>query len=681
MIRSRLWNSPRAVGIRPTLRQKASLHFEPLEFRAMLSASSCLVAQPTFSDLASVTNTSPRGYTPSQVSSAYGFNQIAFSGGTVQGNGSGQTIAIVDAYDDPNIASDLATFDQKFGLAAPASFTKLNENGGSVMPKASASWSEEIALDVEWAHAMAPGANIVLVEANSSSLTDLMAAVNMARNLANVSVVSMSWGTSEFSGETQYDSYFTTPAGHTGITFVASAGDTSAERIWPSVSPNVVSVGGTSLNLSVSSYASESAWTDSGGGYSQYESEPSYQTGVQSSGKRSAPDVAYDANPNTGFAVYDSVSTGGQSGWFEIGGTSAGAPQWSALIAIADQGRALNGQGTIAGAQTALYSLPSTDFHDVASGSNGYAAQAGYDLVTGRGTPIANSVVSSLVSGTSSTTSPPAQTPAPTPAPAPTPTPTPPSHSHYYYEIIYYHGRFYIVEISSPDAVDSTGPGTIDAGGGAGNSGGIAGGTPGLGQVATGLTTGTTTAAASAESTTAGPTLTSTSSAVQPANAPTAMAVTGLVLNPSSRIVSRNAVVDKQERSGSEHGDEQQDESAADATTETVSAPGAEGWSRDAEPGSASVAAAPSPVAIWHSSAGPVVEGVLDACFGDDSWTLPLDDAVAGIADSFESSRDFDLAVLAISLAIGVSCSKRQFEEIFRPGVKPRRDVTGLTRV
>ncbi len=131
---------------------------------------------------------------------------------------------------------------------------------------------------------------------------------------------------------------------------------------------------------------------------SGYETEPSYQRLFQSTGKRSAPDVSYDANPSTGFAVYDSVAYGSQSGWFEVGGTSAGAPQWAGLITIADQGRTMFGLGTLNGAQSAIYSLPSTDFHDVTTGGNNeYAAHSGYDFVTGRGSPIANLVIDSLI--------------------------------------------------------------------------------------------------------------------------------------------------------------------------------------------------------------------------------------------------------------------------------------------
>jgi subtilase family serine protease len=355
----------------------------------------------------------PAGFSPAQISQAYGFNQISFRDGTIHGDGSGQTIAIVDAYNQPNIAGDLQTFDSMYGLAAPPSFSVVNQNGGSSLPTSNQAWGLEESLDVEWAHAMAPGANIVLVEANSANYSDLMAGVNYARNQPGVSVVSMSWGGGEWSSETGYDSYFTTPSGHQGVTFVASSGDSGSGGApeYPSVSPNVLAVGGTQLTTDSSgNYVSEVGWSGSGGGISAYESQPSYQNGVvtQTNTYRAVPDVAYNASSNSPYAIYDTSSYGG---WLEVYGTSAGAPQWAALVAIADQGRALDGKGTLDGASATLptlYQLPQSDFHDITSGSNGsYSAGPGYDLVTGRGSPLANLVVNGLVAeGTSSASAP-----------------------------------------------------------------------------------------------------------------------------------------------------------------------------------------------------------------------------------------------------------------------------------
>jgi subtilase family serine protease len=390
----------------PSSGHRPRLRLELLEPRCMFSASGLdsILASSSGLIMPDVTSTRPLGYTPAQISQAYGFDQILLTG-NVKGNGSGQTIAIVDAYNDPNIASDLAAFDSSFGLAAPPKFTVVNQSGGTTKPPTDAGWSLEISLDVEWAHAMAPGANILLVEAANSSLTNLLAAVNYARNQATTSVISMSWGSAEFAGETAYDSYFTTPNGHSGETFVVSSGDNGAPASWPAASPNVLAVGGTALTLSGSTYSHETGWSGSGGGVSKYESEPSYQTPLQTTGKRTNPDVAYDASPSTGFAVYDTVSYSGQTGWFDVGGTSAGAPQWAALVAIADQGRALAGKAAISSGQVSIAALSSSDFHDITSGNNGYAAVSGYDLVTGRGSPIANFVVRDLV-GTSTVTPP-----------------------------------------------------------------------------------------------------------------------------------------------------------------------------------------------------------------------------------------------------------------------------------
>jgi hypothetical protein len=380
---------------------RARLRVEELESRTLLSVA----------------------YGPDQVRHAYGFDKLSY-------DGSGQTIAIVDAYHDPSIFGDLDAFDQRytsvFGSSpAPASsfLTQVDQNGVPSSDLAhfkvpvNAGWSTEIALDVEWAHAVAPGANILLVEAASATDTDLLAAVDYAS--AHASVVSMSWGGGEFSAETSaaYEGHFTRP----GVTFVAASGDSGAPATWPAVSPNVLGVGGTTLTLTSSpspnTWSSEKGWGTgswsfffggSGGGLSRYESQPTYQKGVvtQSTTRRASPDVAYDADPNSGFWIYD--TTGGR-GWGVVGGTSAGSPQWAALVALADQGRALQTQPSLSGSgQTlpALYKLAqssyATYFHDVTSGSNGYSAKAGYDLVTGLGTPKADALVPALVKVTGS---------------------------------------------------------------------------------------------------------------------------------------------------------------------------------------------------------------------------------------------------------------------------------------
>jgi subtilase family serine protease len=341
-------------------------------------------------------------YTPAQIRQAYGISQAVLPNGQAA-TGAGQTIAIVDAFNDPNIASDLATFDNAYGL--PAASLQVVQVGGA--GQTNTSWSYETSLDVEWAHAVAPQANILLVEAATNSYSNLLAGVEYAASQPGVVAVSMSWGSSEFYNETSLDSTFTTPAGHVGgsglpggVTFVASAGDSGAwsGAQWPASSPDVLAVGGTSLYLTGSNnYSSESAWLYGGGGYSHYEWEPSYQYGAQTSGWRTSPDVSYDANPNTGFVIYDSLNLpAGDSGWWLSGGTSAGAPQWAAIMALADQARAVNGLGSLGNGQQDVYSLPSSDFNQVTSGTNGYAATAGYNMATGLGSPIVNRVVASL---------------------------------------------------------------------------------------------------------------------------------------------------------------------------------------------------------------------------------------------------------------------------------------------
>ena len=283
-------------------------------------------------------------YSPSDIHAAYGIGSISIYSNnlsSIAGTGAGQTIAIVDAYDDPDLVSstspnfstsDLANFDAQFGLPDPPSFLKLDQNGGTDYPppdpegRSSAthfSWESEECMDVEWAHAIAPQANIVLIETNSSSALNLCDGVRTAAALPGVSVVSMSWGGSEFSGEQKYDSeFFTTPEGHTGVTFIASSGDDGSPGGYPADSPNVVAVGGTTLPTN----GPETAWSQSGGGQSRYEKEPSYQQTVQNSGKREIPDVALDANPATGVAVYDSYDFDKGNPWIQAGGTSFGAP-------------------------------------------------------------------------------------------------------------------------------------------------------------------------------------------------------------------------------------------------------------------------------------------------------------------------------------------------------------------
>ena len=366
-------------------------------------------------------------YSPTQVLSAYGINNLAL-------DGSGQTIAIVDAYDNPDIFSAVDAFDNQFGLTGsgpllynqygPASsfLTVQNQDGQLTSPPptdpngpGTDNWEVEESLDVEWAHAVAPGAQIVLVEANSQSLPDLMTAVATAAGQPGVSVVSMTWGFAEgqavfAADEANYDSTFNVP----GVTFVASTGDYgAADPEYPAFSPNVVAVGGTSLNLnSNNSINSETGWgynsasagefIGSGGGISMYEPEPAYQEGVQSTGSRTTPDVSLVADPATGAWIADPYNLGVENPFEVVGGTSLSAPAWAGLLALVNQGREAAGEAALDSsspteAQQALYSLPQSNYNVISSGSNGYTANAGYNLVTGLGTPVANLLVENLV--------------------------------------------------------------------------------------------------------------------------------------------------------------------------------------------------------------------------------------------------------------------------------------------
>ncbi len=290
---------------------------ERLESRELLS--NLQMAQPMYRLGPLVINANPPAgsFTPAQIQQAYQFNQVS-------DNGSGETIAIVDAYNDPDIQSDLNTFDTEFTLPS-ATVSVVNQTGGSSLPSADSTggWELEESLDVEWAHAMAPGAKILLVEASSADTSDLLTAVSYASQHANV--VSMSWGSGEFSGETSYDSDFSAA----GVAFVVASGDSGAPAEWPAASPNVLGVGGTSLTLnSGGGWGSETGWSGSSGGPSAYEKQPSYQVGVVQTGTtmRATPDVAYDASSTGTYAVYDSDPYEGTSyGWVAVYGTSAGA--------------------------------------------------------------------------------------------------------------------------------------------------------------------------------------------------------------------------------------------------------------------------------------------------------------------------------------------------------------------
>jgi subtilase family serine protease len=366
------------------------------------------------------------GYTPSQIAAAYGVGGVTFqssTGAKVDGDGSGQTIAIIDLYHDPNLQASLNAFDAQYSLPNVA-LDVIDQAGNQT----NSDWAVEETLDVEWAHAIAPGANIDVVEVSPGTtggqqFDNVVAAIHTASQTAGVSVVSMSWGYGEFSGETSYDSSFTTA----GVTFVASSGDTGTVE-WPASSPDVLAVGGTSLLLGSSGgYGSETGWSQSGGGLSTLASEPTYQDAVQSSGDRSTPDVAFDGDPNTGVTIYfvPPDNTAGQGNWATVGGTSVGAPAWAGILAIINQGRVLAGIPDLTGStQTvpALYELPPSDFNKAPESTGGSISNtsinaAGYNTQAGLGSPVGAALIGALAGVSTST-------PNPTPSPSPTSSPT-----------------------------------------------------------------------------------------------------------------------------------------------------------------------------------------------------------------------------------------------------------------
>jgi kumamolisin len=297
-------------------------------------------------------------------------------------SGGSRSIALVDAYDDPYAAQDIKGFSDQFGLPAP-NFQTIYAAG--YQPPNDLGWELEESLDIEWAHAMAPKAKIYLVEAASESISDLLVAEQVASQLVAADgggEISNSWGTGEFSQEAQYDSYFSA----SGIVYFASAGD-EAGPIWPSVSANVVSAGGTSISRSIvtGDFQAEYGWYSTGSGPSTYISRPSFQDAIKNivGHWRSTPDVASDSDPYTGVWVGDS----GNGGWLIVGGTSAASPVWAGIV---------NSAGSFASSSqaelTTIYSNlgVSQDFNDITSGApcyfyDAYVPVPGWDFCTGVG--------------------------------------------------------------------------------------------------------------------------------------------------------------------------------------------------------------------------------------------------------------------------------------------------------
>jgi subtilase family serine protease len=384
-------------------------------------------------------------YSPAFLISAYDFP----SGLT----GAGQTIVIVAAYGSPTIQTDLGSFDQSFGIAAPPSFTvfcaprcpNVNFKGSSTTVNAETSWSIEATLDVEYAHAMAPGANLVLAVALSGAVDDLNNALGLAVAAYPGSVISLSWGTPESqlsSSQVNTAESSLQSAANTGVTVIAAAGDEGATNggstistNFPASSPLVTSVGGTMGNpypnglaavncqpsgdCSPSGYGGEQVWNEAnengagGGGPSSLFAVPTYQAGLGLT-SRAVPDVSYNAADNGGVLIIWSacpscINQPPGPVTLVAGGTSAAAPQWAAIVAIVNQYSVQNGGHVLGSINSALYSVAQSSsylsaFHDVTSGNNryeanplGYNATSGYDLASGWGTPNVANLVPDLV--------------------------------------------------------------------------------------------------------------------------------------------------------------------------------------------------------------------------------------------------------------------------------------------
>ncbi|MFK0151024.1 peptidase S8 [Streptomyces sp. NPDC090493] len=329
----------------------------------------------------------PSGYSPTNLRSAYGLTSAAAS------NGSGETIAIVDAYNDPNAESDLATYRSYYGLSACTTangcFKKVSQTGSTTsLPSSDAGWSEEISLDLDMASAICPLCNITLVEATSASYANLGTAENEAVALG-AKFVSNSYGGSESSSQTTYDtSYYN----HAGVAITVSSGDSAYGAEYPATSRYVTAVGGTKLSTSSTTRGwTETVWKTSstegtGSGCSSYDAKPSWQTDTGCT-KRMESDVSAVADPATGVSVYDSY--GVTAGWYTFGGTSVSAPIIAGVYALA---------GTPAsGTYPAQYPYDyagTSSLNDVTSGNNGSCstsyfctAGTGYDGPTGWGTP------------------------------------------------------------------------------------------------------------------------------------------------------------------------------------------------------------------------------------------------------------------------------------------------------
>jgi subtilase family serine protease len=328
------------------------------------------------------------GYTPQNLADAYKWTDP--TGSTWSSNS--QTVAIVDAYDNPNAESDLSAYRSQFKLSpcttSNGCFRKVNQRGGPAPPAGDTSWGQEIDLDIEMVSAVCPNCKILLVEADSNSFADLGSAANTASTLG-ATAISNSYGGNEFSGESSYGG----PYNHPGIAVTASSGDYGYGVQVPAAYTTVVAVGGTNLTTAANSRGwAETAWSGAGSGCSQLISKPSWQKD-SGCGRRTVADVSAVADPNTGVAVYDSYGSTGGANWFVFGGTSVSSPIIASVYSLAGNASSVNYAAQLP------YASPSSLF-DVTSGSNGKCTRGrntstkylctavpGYDGPTGLGSP------------------------------------------------------------------------------------------------------------------------------------------------------------------------------------------------------------------------------------------------------------------------------------------------------
>jgi subtilase family serine protease len=316
-----------AAGLSPLLR---SLIPAPVCGLRLPGAVQCRARILTLAGATPFVTTGPAGYGPADFQSAYKLPSSSV--------GTGQTVALVDAYDDPEAEADLAVYRANYGLPACSTangcFRKVDQAGGAQFPPGNQGWAIEISLDLQAVSAVCPNCHLLLVEASSENMPDMVAAIDEAARLG-ATEISNSYGTAEFSGQTAaaLDGQL---ASHPGVAITAGSGDSGTVE-WPSSSPAVTAVGGTTLTSASNARGwNEVAWTSSGSGCSVYEPQPSWQGGIATQcTARAVADVSADADPTTGASVYDTFGYQNRSGWFVVGGTSLASPLIAGVYALA----------------------------------------------------------------------------------------------------------------------------------------------------------------------------------------------------------------------------------------------------------------------------------------------------------------------------------------------------------